>query len=762
MTDPQKKSHIFLSYSSDDRDRAEVLARAIQAEGFDVWWDVDIPTGVHYPRFIENALKSASCVVVLWSANSTASRWVRNEADWGAENDTLVPVKIDASDIPWEFRNFQTLDLSHWQGDADDPAFARLLEGLAARSERRPTGAAEAGGVPATGTGTGPARKSEPTGVQGSGLASQLRWIVPAAAIILVAVVAFLAGKLGQDDRPASGPSLAAVPYAPPEQVTGDGRVKNSALSPDGKSLVFTRLDDSNQTSLMLKHLVTGDERELVPPAARPIRSPLFSPDGSYIFFTMKVEGQEGPRFDLFRISTFGSDPRAVITDVRQRRFDLSPDGGRLVFKRQDGDTLRTIIAGADGGDEQQLYVDPQGATQSLCLAWSADGRDIFTVRRNPESGADEIQALPVDGGQPRILPGPEWKFIMDVRSLLGLEGLLVVGKPRHEERLVGDLWLLPRDGGDIIRLTRDMNQYFQVSGDRGESSAGNTLALSFYSNKRILRVLEIGAEIVQRNISTDIVSRGHVQWTGANSLLVNQSVGGKVGLVEIDYATGAVSSIVTDKEWIADMARSPDGRRMAFQALSGEEQALWLANADGTQPQRLTTGDAVEYFPEFTPDGRWLVYGHREAPGRPLTIWRRPLEGGPGEQLCETQGWPPRVSPDGRFILSMFAPDYRFGTIPIQGGEPAFIDHEQGFAILTWNPRGDGFTAARRSGGELSIWNLPSDRGEPQQLAAFEAGTMQVTDADWSPDGKRLALCLQYLEFDVALLRRQQDAAAR
>lgn len=45
-----------------------------------MWWDRTIPPGSTFDRVIEQALDSARCVVVLWSATSAASDWVKTEA----------------------------------------------------------------------------------------------------------------------------------------------------------------------------------------------------------------------------------------------------------------------------------------------------------------------------------------------------------------------------------------------------------------------------------------------------------------------------------------------------------------------------------------------------------------------------------------------------------------------------------------------------------------------------------------------------------
>jgi adenylate cyclase len=72
-------------------------------------------------------LRAAKAVVVLWSPRSVASRWVRAEATLADRNKTLAPVIIEACERPIMFELTQTADLSHWQGELDDPAWLSLV-----------------------------------------------------------------------------------------------------------------------------------------------------------------------------------------------------------------------------------------------------------------------------------------------------------------------------------------------------------------------------------------------------------------------------------------------------------------------------------------------------------------------------------------------------------------------------------------------------------------------------------------------------------
>ncbi|MEO8924849.1 MAG: toll/interleukin-1 receptor domain-containing protein [Caldimonas sp.] len=126
-------SDIFVSYSSKDRDRAALVARALEASGCSVWWERTIPPGRQYDDVIEEALAEARCVVVLWSKASAASTWVKNEASEAVDKKALIPALIeDGVKIPFEFRRVQAADLSRWQGDATATEFVQFCDAIAA------------------------------------------------------------------------------------------------------------------------------------------------------------------------------------------------------------------------------------------------------------------------------------------------------------------------------------------------------------------------------------------------------------------------------------------------------------------------------------------------------------------------------------------------------------------------------------------------------------------------------------------------------
>jgi TolB-like protein len=119
---------VFLSYVRSDRSVASALAGELEKAGFTVWWDRHIHAGADFSAEIEREIERARAVVVLWSASSRDSAWVRDEAAYARDRKKLVPVRIDAAEPPLGFRQVQSIDLIDWS--ANPPALNDLLEAI--------------------------------------------------------------------------------------------------------------------------------------------------------------------------------------------------------------------------------------------------------------------------------------------------------------------------------------------------------------------------------------------------------------------------------------------------------------------------------------------------------------------------------------------------------------------------------------------------------------------------------------------------------
>ena len=123
---------VFVSYARPDEPQSERVAEALRAAGYRVWRDDELPAHRAYSEVIEERLKSANAVVVLWSADAAKSQWVRAEADAARGLGTLVQVSLDGSMPPMPFNQIQCADLKEWTGDVQAPGWRKLLASVEA------------------------------------------------------------------------------------------------------------------------------------------------------------------------------------------------------------------------------------------------------------------------------------------------------------------------------------------------------------------------------------------------------------------------------------------------------------------------------------------------------------------------------------------------------------------------------------------------------------------------------------------------------
>lgn len=106
----------------------------------------------------------------------------------------------------------------------------------------------------------------------------------------------------------------------------------------------------------------------------------------------------------------------------------------------------------------------------------------------------------------------------------------------------------------------------------------------------------------------------------------------------------------------IADVQNSPDGRQVAYVTTSASKEdelpsmAIWLVNANGGTPRRLTTSDAVDNAPRWSPDGARIAFmSDRKERGK-AQVYVMALAGGEAVRLTDATGSVTAIqwSPDG------------------------------------------------------------------------------------------------------------------
>src|SRR3954452_19857488 len=134
-------SHVFISYARPDEALASEIADGLREAGYEVWRDDELPAHRAYADVIEERIKGAKAVVVLWSADAAKPQWVRAEADTARSALTLVQATLDGTIPPLPFNQIQCADLTAWKGEPSH-GWRKLLASVA-----------ELAGPAATGTG---------------------------------------------------------------------------------------------------------------------------------------------------------------------------------------------------------------------------------------------------------------------------------------------------------------------------------------------------------------------------------------------------------------------------------------------------------------------------------------------------------------------------------------------------------------------------------------------------------------------------------
>jgi len=113
---------------------------------------------------------------------------------------------------------------------------------------------------------------------------------------------------------------------------------------------------------------------------------------------------------------------------------------------------------------------------------------------------------------------------------------------------------------------------------------------------------------------------------------------------------TLVLSASAVAQENLTRLLRQPDihGDTVAF-VYAGD---LWLASAKGGDARRLTSDPGMEYFPKFSPDGRWIAFTGDYSGSRQVFVIS--VDGGPPRQLTyynDVGALPPRGGIDNRIL---------------------------------------------------------------------------------------------------------------
>ncbi|MGH2596640.1 MAG: TolB family protein [Actinomycetota bacterium] len=179
---------------------------------------------------------------------------------------------------------------------------------------------------------------------------------------------------------------------------TGDGSSDTGpSLSPDGRTVAFTRTDQHGSAIYTIGIDGTGLTQLIGAPAT----DPSWSPDGSQIAFA----GSPGGPFGIYVIGVDGSNPRIVkgTGEISVRHPAWSPDGGSIAFEGTEGApeagaTWDIYVAPVDGSGITDITQTP-GASE-ISPSWSPESTTILFARAAvSSSGGSALVTMPPEAG---------------------------------------------------------------------------------------------------------------------------------------------------------------------------------------------------------------------------------------------------------------------------------------------------------------------------------------------------------------------------
>jgi len=188
----------------------------------------------------------------------------------------------------------------------------------------------------------------------------------------------------------------------------------------------------------------------------------------------------------------------------------------------------------------------------------------------------------------------------------------------------------------------------------------------------------------------------------------------------------------------------SPDARLLAFVSENADGVSdLYVRQASGGRPIRLTDDGASEWGLSFSPDSQTLAFTRREQGDSQPEVCVLPALGGDARCILRP-AWTPVWSPDGgrlAFIRPAGADSpAELVTAELDGSNPVVVLAADGahpfMRSPAWSPDGTHLAVVRGSGGIAGqLWLVPIDGGAPRRLDDDPAAVF----SDWpafTPDG--------------------------
>jgi TolB protein len=220
-----------------------------------------------------------------------------------------------------------------------------------------------------------------------------------------------------------------------------------ASLSPDGRSVVYVAREPGGVFQVYEMDLHSGVTVQLTD-IENNASAPEISPDGRRIIFNRIWEGTD----TIWVMNRDGSNQRLVFGPPRGSGWDpvWSPDGSQVLFASDRGEDIQLYVIDLDGSNLQQVtqLENLRGRSD-----WSPDGTAIATYSGEP--WLREIVIMEPDGTNPRQITdggnnlapsfSPDGSWIAFTSYM-----------DKYRQELGCEIYIMPRDGSEYIRLTAD------------------------------------------------------------------------------------------------------------------------------------------------------------------------------------------------------------------------------------------------------------------------------------------------------------------
>ena len=481
--------------------------------------------------------------------------------------------------------------------------------------------------------------------------------------------------------------------------------VTATAISPDGRRLVFTVMEAEGTMRLWVRPLESLAAQPLA--GSEGALFPFWSPDSRHVAFF--AEGK------LKRIPVASGSPQ-VICDARDGRGGSWSRSGVIVFAPAGSGSLMRVKA--DGGEPVEIVKpDPERGEAGLRFpCFLPDGAHFLFVSSPKRQGGYDISLGDLDGKKPtRITAASSAAVYAEPGYLLfALGGRLVAQRfDASRGQLVGEVVILgdapppsTYDGGAAVSASRNGVLMHAESTppvtelvwlDRAGRQAGRIpLPPGSYSNpalspdERWATVTRFNSSTssdlwlvdLQRAVTTRLTFDGRVSGGWGMSVPVVWSPDStrvaycydRSGVYDVYQiaasGTGQPEPLFqSDVVWKLPLAWSPDDRYLVFTQeveAEGSVYDLWLLPLHGERkpvPYLRTPFD--EDFAAVSPDGRWLAYVSDETGTYEVYVRSFP-EPGEKYRVSTSGGHIAQWSRDGRELVFFPLSQYYFGVGPV------------------------------------------------------------------------------------------------